>query len=76
MVELPVSSPAHGWIVSSVDFGDLISLDAGDLSHGHEAGERNGQIIAHRQDLAALVLQVVNQLGILPVFTRQHFLNR
>ena len=41
LVELAVTSPAHGGVVSSVNFGDLVPLDVLDLVHRHVPGERH-----------------------------------
>lgn len=54
-------------VVSSY-LGDLVALDGGDFVHGHVSGERNGEIISQGENFAALVLQVVNQLGVLAIF--------
>lgn len=50
----------HGWGVPAVDSGHVVSLDVGNLVHGDVARKRHRQVIAHGQDLTALVLQVVD----------------
>ena len=54
LVELPISSSAHGWVVPPVDFCDLISFDVRNLVHRNETRERNGQVVSQSQNLAAL----------------------
>ena len=74
LVKLSVSASAHGRVVSPVDLGDLVPLDVLDLVHGDVSGERDSQVVAESQDLTTLVLQVVDQLRVLAVFTGQDFL--
>ena len=44
LVELAVTTPAHGWVVSSVDLCNLVPLDALDLVHCHVAGKRHSLV--------------------------------
>ena len=44
LVELAVTSPAHGGVVSSVNFCDLVPLDVLDLVHRHVPGKRNSLV--------------------------------
>ena len=68
LVKLAISSTAHGRIVSPINFGDLVSLDVLDLVHGNVSGKRNSQVVAQGQNFAALILEIVDQLGVLAVF--------
>ena len=74
LVELSVSAAADGGVVPAVDLPDVVALDLADLVHGDVAGEGDGEVVAEGEDLAALVLQVVDQLGVLAVLARQHLL--
>ena len=72
LVELAHAALADGRLVPAVDLGDVVALDAADVRvHGEPAGERHRQVVAQRADLAALILQVVDQLGVLAILAGQ-----
>ena len=48
-------SLGHGWLVSSVDFGNVVSLDAGDIVASDESGERNSQVVSQGSEFSTLV---------------------
>lgn len=70
LIKFPVSASRCGWVISSVDLGNVISFNGGDLAHGQIPRERNCQIVSKCEDLATLVLQIVNELRIFTIFTR------
>lgn len=41
LVKLAIATPGHGWVVSPVDLGDVVTFDVGHLVHGQVAGKRN-----------------------------------
>ena len=41
LVELPISTPGHGGVVSAVDLRDVVALDVLDLVHGEVSGKRH-----------------------------------
>lgn len=41
LVELSVTAPGHGGVVSAVHLGDVIAFDVRDLVHGQVASKRN-----------------------------------
>ena len=74
LVELAVPPARQLGVVPPVDLGDVEALDVAHRVHGQEAGEGHGQVVAQRQELPALVRQVVDQLAVLPVLARQRLL--
>jgi hypothetical protein len=72
LVELPEPALGHGRVVASVDARDVVSLDVVDGVRGEVARERHGQVVAQRAKLAALVGEVVDELGILAVLQSMH----
>lgn len=70
LIKFPVSAFRCGWVISSIDLGNVISFNGRDLAHGQIPRERNCQIVSKCEDLATLVLQVIDELGIFTVFTR------
>ena len=41
LVKLAIAAPGHGWVVSPVDLGNVVTFDVGHLVHGQVAGKRN-----------------------------------
>lgn len=41
LIELTVATPSHGGIITTIDLGNVISLNAGYLVHGQIASQRN-----------------------------------
>ncbi len=54
MVELSISSSAHGRVVPPVDLSNLVAFDVLDLVHSHVPRERHRQVVTQGQDLSAL----------------------
>ena len=74
LIKLSVSAAADGWVVTTVDLADVVTLDLGDLVHGDVAREGDGEVVAEGEDLAALVLEVVYEFGVLAVLSGEHLL--
>ena len=67
LVKLSVPPLGHHGPVAAVDPRDLVALDLPHRVLGAEPGEGDGEVVAQRQDLPALVREVVDQLAVLPV---------
>ena len=39
LVELAIASTGHGWVVTAIHLGDVVTLDVSDLVHGQETGK-------------------------------------
>lgn len=39
LIKLSVTSPGHGWVVTTIDLSNVITLDVGYLVHGQVAGK-------------------------------------
>lgn len=74
LIKLSVSASRGSWVISSVDLGDMVPLDGRYFIHGQISRERNRQVVPKGQDLAALVLQVVDELRVFTVFACQDIL--
>ncbi|KAI3488264.1 hypothetical protein L1887_47803 [Cichorium endivia] len=76
LVELAEAALGHGGLVATVDLGDVVALDVAVLGgvHGDEAGKGHGEIVAQRAELATLVLEVVDELGVLAVLAGEDLL--
>lgn len=74
LVELAHAPLGHGRLVSSVDLGNVVSLDVLDGILGAEARERDGQVVSQGADLTALVGEVVYELAVLAIFACEGFL--
>ena len=68
LVELAHTAFRHGRLVSSVDLGDVVAFDVLRRILGAEAREGNGEVVAQRADLAALVGKVVDELAVFAIF--------
>ena len=64
----PEAAPGHLGLVSAVDAGDVVPLDVPEAVEGGVAGKGDREVVPQRQDLAALVCEVVDQLAVLAVF--------
>lgn len=72
LVELPHPSLRNGRLISPVHLGDVVPLHAADVRvHGEPPREGDGQVVAERAQLAALVLEVVDELRVLAVLARE-----
>ena len=72
LVKFPHATLAHGGLVPTVDLGNVVTLNTADIGvHSEPPGKRNGQIVAKRTDLPALILEVVDEFRVLTVFTGQ-----
>ena len=72
LVELAHPALADGGLITTVHLGDVVPLDAADIRvHGEPAGKGHGQVVAQRADLTTLVLQVVDELGVLAILASQ-----
>eukprot|EP00053_Salpingoeca_punica_P019448 m.196731 g.196731 ORF g.196731 m.196731 type:complete len:638 (+) comp17654_c2_seq3:2394-4307(+) len=74
LVELAVAAFGHLRVVAAVHAGNVVSLEVLDLVLGAVAGKGHRQVIAQSQQLATLVGNVVNQLGVLAVLAREGLL--
>lgn len=76
LVELSHAALGHGGLIATVDLGDVVALDVLVLLsvHGQEAGKRNSQIVTKRTLLASLVLEIIDQLAVLAVLSRENLL--
>ncbi len=69
LVKLAEPASANSGLVAAVYLGDLVALDLLDVcARGEPAGKGDGEVVAQGAELAALVLQVVEELGVLAVF--------
>jgi hypothetical protein len=75
LVELSHAAFGHSRLVTAVDLGDLVALEALHTRvHGKPPCKRDGEIVTQRAELSALVLQVVDQLRVLPIFAAENLL--
>jgi hypothetical protein len=75
LIELSHATLGHRRLVTAVDLGDLVALEALHTRiHGEPSCKRDGEIVTQRAELPALILQVVDQLGVLPIFAAEDFL--
>jgi len=73
LVELPKAALIHLGLVPSVDLSDVESLDLFHSLRSNESCKRNSQIVPERGKFTALVLQVVDELGVLAVLAHECF---
>merc|ERR1740130_439475 len=71
LVELAVSTPLDRRPITAIHFRDVVSLDRRHFVHCHITSEGAREIIAHGQELAALVLELIDQLAVLAVLPGQ-----
>lgn len=71
LVELAHAALAHHGLVAAVYFCDVVALHVGEAVHGDVARKGDREVVAQRALLAALVVQVVDQLRVLAVLARQ-----
>lgn len=75
LIELAHAALGHGGLVAAVHLCDLVALEALHARvHGKPSGERDCQVVAQRAQLPALILQVVDQLGVFSIFAAQDVL--
>lgn len=74
LVKLAVSAARHFRIIASINAGDVVALHLPQVVHGEIARKRHGQVVAQRQEFAALIGQIVDQLRIFAVLSRQRLL--
>lgn len=75
LVELAHSSFRHSRLISSVDFCNVVALDALDVGvHGKPSCEGDSEIVAEGAEFAALVCEVVDEFAVFAVFAREDFL--
>ncbi|KAI6766463.1 hypothetical protein HG531_011685 [Fusarium graminearum] len=73
LVEFSHTALGHGGLISTVDLGNVVSLDVLDLLvHGEEAGEGDGQVISQGADLTTLVGEIVDELAVLSIFAGEN----
>lgn len=56
LVELPVASAGHGWVVTAVDLSDVVALDVGYLVHCQVASKGHLKDVQSRTTHCSLLL--------------------
>lgn len=74
LVELTEAASLHLRVITSVHLSDVEALDRRNAVLGHISCEGHGQIVAQREQLAALVLEVVDELALFAVLARERLL--
>jgi hypothetical protein len=75
LVELSHAALGHSRLITAVDLGDLVALEAlHTWVHGEPSCKRDSEIVTQRAELPTLILQVVDQLRVLPIFAAEDLL--
>ena len=75
LIKLSVSTFCHDWLISSVDFSNVESLDFRNVCvHGHESCKWDCQVVSEGAFLSALVLKVINKFRVFTIFSSQDIL--
>jgi hypothetical protein len=74
LVKFTVTPTGSAWLISAVDLSDLVALNVNYAIHCQVSSERHSQIVAEREKLAGLIVQIVDQLGVLTVLLTEDFL--
>ncbi len=68
LVKLPPSATFWLGLIAAIHPRDVIAFDVTAVASGNKSSERDGEVVAQREKLTALVSQVINEFGVFTVF--------
>lgn len=74
LAELPVAALDYGWTLPPPHLSNMVAFHLLHFIHGQITSKRDSKVIAQRQQLSTLILQIVDEPRVLAIPLSKHFL--